>query len=64
MTNEEKAELNYLLTKLRCEIQDFMADNELDIEPFTEMKYEEIIEEINDIMRFSIIEGDDKNDKN
>lgn len=57
MTNEEKAELNYLLTKLRCEIQDFMTDNELDIEPFTEMKYEEMIEEINDIMKISIIKG-------
>lgn len=57
MTNEEKAELNYLLTKLRCEIQDFMADNELDISPFTEMKYEEIIEEINDIMKISMIKG-------
>ena len=57
MTNEEKAELNYLLTKLRCEIQYFIANNELDIAPFTEMKYEEIIEEINDIMKISMIKG-------
>jgi hypothetical protein len=62
MSNEEKAELNYLLTKLRCQIQEFVAKSNFDMSPFIEMKYEKLIEEINDIMQLSILEGGEKND--
>lgn len=62
MSNEEKAELNYLLTKLRCQIQEFIVKSNFDMSPFVEMKYEKLIEEINDIMQLSILEGGEKND--
>jgi hypothetical protein len=58
MSNEEKAQLNFLLTKLRCQIEKFVLESGTDISPFTEMKYEELIEKINEIMQLSIIEGD------
>lgn len=62
MSNEEKAELNYLLTKLRCQIQDFIVESGADIPPTTELEWDLMIDKINDIMKFSIIEGGDNND--
>lgn len=62
MSNEEKAELNYLLTKLRCQIQDFIVESGEDIPPTTELEWELMIDKINDIMKFSIIDGGDNND--
>ena len=52
MTNDEKAELNYLLTKLRCQIEDFMLQD--GVTPKIEKDYEEIIYMINYLLRFSI----------
>lgn len=57
MKEEEIVELNRLLTKLRCEIQKFMVSSGEAIPPATEFEYDLIIDEINDLLRFSIIDG-------
>lgn len=62
MKYEEIIELNRLLTKLRCEIQKFMVSSDEAIPPSIEFEYDMIIDEINDILRFSIIDGGENND--
>lgn len=61
MNNEERSALNFYLTKLKCEVEDFIEDYAEDLTPEIEEYYEGIIEEINDILIFSI-EGDDLDD--
>ena len=60
MSKEEQARLNYLLTKLRYEINDFIVKNGDAMSPFTEMKYEEYIKNINEIMELSLMVGDEE----
>lgn len=61
MNNDERSALNFYLTKLKCEVEDFIEDYAEDLTPEIEEYYEGIIEEINDILIFSI-EGDDLDD--
>ena len=62
MSKEEQAQLNFLLTKLRYEINDFIVKNGDAMSPFTEMKYEEYIKNINEIMELSLMVGGEEND--
>lgn len=61
MNNDERSALNFYLTKLKCEVEDFIENYAEDLTPEIEEYYEGIIEEINDILIFSI-EGDDLDD--
>ena len=58
MTDIEKASLNYYLTILRCRITKMIIENGKWMSPEIEKKYEKIIDEINDIMKINLIEGD------
>lgn len=62
MSKEEQAQLNFLLTKLRYELNDFIVKSGDAISPFTEMKYEELIKNINEIMELSLMVGGEEND--
>lgn len=62
MSKEEQAQLNFLLTKLRYELNDFIVKSGDAMNPFTEMKYEEYIKNINEIMQLSLMVGGEGND--
>ena len=56
MTDKEKALLNYYLTMLRNQLTKMLYD--INIVPNVETEYEKLIDEINDIMKINIVEGD------
>lgn len=58
MTDIEKASLNYYLTMLRSRILTILIEQGKDMTPEIENEYEKIIDEINDIMKINLIEGD------
>ena len=58
MTDTEKASLNYYLTMLRSRILKVLIEQGKDMTPEIEKQYEKFIDEINDIMKINLIEGD------